>query len=152
MVDQVVMLLVSGVSGVTAIDFCAKKGETIERAREIVAEARKKLTIAASFNRDEQLGKAIARLEDLYAKSIAAKPADVRSAIQAQKELNKLLNLHARPSLEVGANEGDSDDARRLSLISTYLTPLKLLDDKYPLEEHARVAAEMIRASRVSGE
>lgn len=75
--DQVMLLLVSGVSGVTATEFCVKMGARPENAREIIAEARKKLTIAASFNRDEQLGKAISRLEDLYSKSVAAKDAAI---------------------------------------------------------------------------
>ena len=58
-----------------------------------VNQARKRITVAADYTRDEQLGKAVIRLDDLYAKSIAAQ--DTRTALQAQRELNRLLSLYA---------------------------------------------------------
>ena len=55
----------------------------------LVAEARKRITVAADYTRDEQIGRAVMRLDDLYAKSIAGQ--DIRTALQAQREGNWAL-------------------------------------------------------------
>jgi hypothetical protein len=110
-----------------------------------VAEARQRITVAADYARDEQLGKAVMRLDDLYAKSIAAK--DTRTALQAQRELNRLMGLYAAADAAAAAGDsGDDDAARRLELVASYLLPLNLTDERYPVEEHARIAAEIIRS------
>ena len=41
--------------------------------------------------------------------------------------------------------------ADRLRLIEDYLLPLKLVDGRYPVAEHARIAAEIIRANGLAG-
>jgi hypothetical protein len=98
---------------------------------------------ALPISRDEQLGKAVMRLDDLYAKSIAGQ--DTRTALQAQRELNRLLGLYSSGD-RAAAPEADGDDAAaRLELIAGYLLPLKLTDPRYPVEEHARVASEVVR-------
>ena len=45
--------------------YCLGQGQDLEGARLTVAEARKRITIAADFARDEQLGKAVMRLSML---------------------------------------------------------------------------------------
>jgi hypothetical protein len=100
-------------------------------------------TVAADYARDEQLGKAVMRLDDLYAKSIAAQ--DTRTALQAQRELNRLLCLYSAGEKGAAPGQGEDDAAARLELIGTYLLPLGLTDERYPVEEHARVASEVIR-------
>jgi hypothetical protein len=149
--DRVVLLLINGMSNEAAEGFCAQQGQSPDHARQVVAEARKRITVAADYTRDEQIGKAVMRLEDLYAKCMAAQ--DIRTALQAQRELNRLLSLYADSRRgEVSSEELDASVLRRqLDLINAYLVPLKLADNSYPLEEHARVAAEVIRLHGLAG-
>jgi len=144
--DRVVLLLTNGMTVEAAEGYAAKQGSLdADAARRLVAEARKRITVAADYARDEQFGKAVMRLDDLYAKSITAQ--DARTALQAQRELNRLLGLY---SAGEPAGEGDDEATRRLDLIAGYLLPLKLTDERYPVEEHARVAAEILRTRGVS--
>ena len=144
--DRAVLLLVNGMSLADAERFCVSRGLSTEEARHAVAQARKRITITAEYAKDEHLGKAVMRLEDLYAQSIRAK--DTRTALQAQRELNRLLDLYGGTDAHAdGDGDGDDDAARRLALIEEYLLPLGLTDERYPIEEHARIAAERLRDS-----
>ena len=148
--DRIVLLLINGMSTEAATGFCIQQGQSPDEAPRIVEEARKRITVAADYTRDEQLGKAVMRLEDLYAKSMAAK--DIRTALQAQRELNRLLSLYAdtRQS-ESGEDDSDAGELRKqLNLIASYLVPLKLAEPSYPVEEHARLAAETIRLNGIT--
>ena len=146
--DRILLLLVSGMSVEAAEGYCLQQGMDLDTAKRVVAEARQRITVAADYTREEQLGLAVRRLKDLYAKSITAK--DTRTALQAQREINRLLGLYAPKASgsDEPAGEGD-DSARRLALIDQYLRPLELTDDRYPTEEHARVAAELLRTRGV---
>ena len=147
--DRVVLLLTNGMTVEAAEGYAAKQGSLdADAARRLVAEARKRITVAADYARDEQFGKAVMRLDDLYAKSITAQ--DARTALQAQRELNRLLGLYSGGEPAAGESEGDDEATRRLDLIAGYLLPLKLTDERYPVEEHARVAAEILRTRGVS--
>jgi hypothetical protein len=148
--DRIVLLLANGMTVDAAEGYCIKSGNLDpETARRLVAEARQRITVAADYARDEQLGKAVMRLDDLYAKSIAGK--DMRTALQAQRELNRLMGLYAVGDPVDAAVEGDDDAARRLDLIASYLLPLNLTDATYPVEEHARIAAEIVRSKVPEG-
>jgi len=129
--------------------YCAKQGQDLDSARRTVAQARQRITVAADYARDEQLGKAVMRLDDLYAKSIAAQ--DARTALQAQRELNRLLCLYSVGERGPGASDSSDEAAQRLELIAGYLLPLRLTDERYPVEEHARMASEIIRKNRLAG-
>ena len=145
--DRVVLLLTNGMTVEAAEGYCVKQGGLDSgAAARLVAEARQRITVAADYARDEQLGKAVMRLDDLYAKSIAAQ--DTRTALQAQRELNRLLGLYSMADSGAAADT-DDDAARRLELIASYLLPLGLTDSRYPVEEHARVAAEILRTRGV---
>lgn len=69
--------------------------------------ARRKITLAADFRRDEQLGLAIRRLHHCYA--TAHSVGDVKAAIGAQKALNGLLNLARMPAISDSADESLSE-------------------------------------------
>ena len=72
-----------------------KKGYPLSR-RQVgynLAEAKKEMLANAKFDQDEQLGKAITRLEGLYRKSLNPKAPDLRGALAVQKEINVLLGL-----------------------------------------------------------
>jgi hypothetical protein len=145
-IDKIVLFLTAGYRVDAIIAQCVKSfGVDEEQARKLVDEARRKITVAADYAREEQLGTAITRLNDLYSKSVASQ--DTRTALQAQRELNRLMGLYAAAPMDSGG--GDDDAARRLDLIAGYILPLKLTDERYPVEEHARVAAEIIRQNRL---
>lgn len=147
--DRIVLLLINGMSAEAATGFCLQQGVSPDQIGQIVEDARKRITVAADYTRDEQLGKAVMRLEDLYAKSMAAH--DIRTALQAQRELNRLLSLYA-DARRADPGDDDSDAGilrKQVELIAAYLVPLKLADASYPVEEHARLAAEMIRINGV---
>nr|BDD44604.1 hypothetical protein 11 [Flavobacteriaceae bacterium] len=147
--DRAVLLLIGGGSESLVEGFCVQQGMDPDQAKDVVAEAKSRITIAADYARDEQVGKAVMRLEDLYAKSMAAR--DIRSALQAQRELNRLLALYA--DSRKGEDQGEADGGgtvlrERLDLISSYLMPLELADPAYPIEEHARLAADFVRSRK----
>ena len=107
--------------------------------------ARRVLARAAAFNRDEELGSARVRLRDIYARAIRSQ--DPRTALAAQRELNRLLGLapsgddEAQPNADTGPDRRDAE----LHAIATHLIPLNLAPPDYPLREHARIAADRIR-------
>lgn len=143
--EQALLLLVNGMGDAEVERFCRSRGQSGGEAAATVAEARRRITLAADFRRDEQLGKAVMRMEDVYRRAIRGK--DPRTALQAQRELCRLLALYDREGAGAGeADEADGDHAARLALIERYLIPLGLADPTYPVEEHARIAAERLRA------
>jgi hypothetical protein len=145
MTDRIVLGFVAGWSIDHAERMIVQSGASPRQARKLVADARKRLTRAAAYNRDEQLGTAVTRLNALYQQATEAK--DSKTALQAQREINRLLDLYASAEREVGDGAGDAAALRRqLDLIAGYLLPLKLAGDHYPVEEHARIAADVIRA------
>lgn len=141
--DRILLLLVNGMSTEAAEDYLVRQGLTAAEAKETIALARQRIAVAAAYTRDEQIGRAVMRLEDLYAKSIAAK--DTRTALQAQRELNRLMSLYADKSEREAPEGDDSATARSLDLIARYLLPLNLTEGTYPVEEHARIAADLLR-------
>lgn len=147
-ISRAVMLLVSGASVEKAVQYFINQFRMEpENAAAVVQEARRQLTLAADFVRDEQLGTAIARLNNLYTKAIEAE--DIKTALQAQKELNKLMDLY-RPASGGGGSEDETHELRnQMDLIERYILPLKLTDERYPIEEHVRVAAEIIRENKI---
>ncbi len=144
--DTLALLLVQGYTVEKVQAYAAQQWnlETDEAAA-LVAESRTKLTLAADYAKDEQVGTAITRLNDLYAKSV--KDGDFKTALQAQREMNRLMNLYVPDEID-GASQRESEAEQRLSLIESYISPLELTDSRYPLEEHCRVAAEIIRQQK----
>jgi predicted DNA-binding protein (UPF0251 family) len=119
-----------------------KLGIPKHQVANIIAQARRKITLAADYARDEEIGKAITRLGDIYQRSIAMQ--DIKTALAAQREVSRLLGLLRKPPEEDGAGP----EAERLRTIAGHLLPLRLADPSRPLEEHARLAAGAIRAAR----
>jgi len=127
----------------------------------VLAEARKRIQLTAEYNRDEQLGLAIKRLNRIIELSLPEENdsswgdgADPQTAIRAQIELNKLLKLH---EVQAGST-GDPDDdlgenkSEQLTRVRDHLQPLfSELDDDYPIDELARIAADQLRTAK-SGE
>lgn len=148
-IDKLILLIVGGMGEADLRTACtANFGLDPADVDQAIETAKQKLTKAASYDRDEALGKAITRVEDIYTRAIRAK--DIRTALTAQRELNKLLALYA----EEGTAASDADapqaapstaDAEELAAIAEHLLPLDLAPESYPLREHARIAADHIR-------
>jgi hypothetical protein len=73
-----------------------------------LAAARRRLTIAADYNRDEELGIALRRCHDLYA--AAMEMSDPKAALAAEKERARLLGLAAPPAAESADPETSDTD------------------------------------------
>jgi hypothetical protein len=140
--DALIRLLISGVTEPAARHACMERFSlTAAAADKALAEARRRITLAADYHRDEELGTAVTRLNDLYARSI--KVQDVRTALQAQRELNRLMDLYSLPAESEPGRDllglaADHEAAR------AHLAPLRLAQPHAPLAEHARLAVARI--------
>jgi len=138
--DDAILFLVKGGSVDDAIGRLVATGISQSVAKTSVDEARKAITLSADYVRDEQLNKAVSRIETLHKKSFTAK--DYKTALQAQKELNRLLGLYG--SKQVESSDG-SECEKQIHLIEGYILPLNLADETLPLVEHVRIASERLR-------
>jgi hypothetical protein len=143
---DVIVLLVNGASDEAIISHCQSTGLTARQASKMVSSARERIAIAARYDPRQELGAAIKRLNSLYSKSIKAEELGI--ALQAQRELNRLLRLGDLPSGEEGDGEQTGDLDRQVNAVKQHLLPLKLTEESKPIEEHARLAAERIRSSQ----
>ena len=147
--DKIVLLLINGVAAESAELVCVTQfGMSAQDAKDIVSDARRRITVAADYTRQEQIGTAVMRLNDLYSKSIAAK--DVRVALQAQRELNRLYGLYGdsnEPQQPEQSEEG-SGAASELEAVRGHLVPLGLAPAEYPVSEHARIAAAIVMSAQ----
>ena len=149
-IDRVILWMVSGLRGQDLRDAClGRLGVEADQIDGLIAAARKRLTLAADYNRDEMLGTALTRLNDLYGRCVRANDqAAFAKALSIQREINRLAGLYATDG---GGSDGRSDAdgavavARdELEAVAGHLLPLGLAPAEYPLSEHARLAAERI--------
>ena len=107
-IDKIVLLLVSLQSASAVRAACIDKlGLTPAQADAAIEHARGKIIDAAEVDRDKARGQAIVRLTDLYERAL--KVQDVKAALAAQKELNKLQGLIAprrKPDAETDEPSG----------------------------------------------
>ncbi len=149
--DKIVLLMVSGISKVDLGNACVTKlGLKPNEVADAIALARRRLTLAADYNRDEQIGTAITRMNDIYGRAIRA--GDIKTAVTAQREINKLMDLYREAAGGTGGASGSESDGsaidevrNELAAIRDHLLPLGLADESYPLREHARITADLIR-------
>lgn len=154
LVHKIVLLMVSGLSKKELTEACVIKfAIPPEEVDHFVKEARTKITRTAEYDKDEELGISITRMNDIYRRAI--KGQDIKTALMAQKELNKLMDL----SKDTGSEGQDGNkqtnflgEIEELDAIAGHLLPLELADKDYPLREHARIAAERIREGGNFGE
>ena len=147
LLDKVVLLVVAGASDAQLTTACRHSlGLSARKTAAAIAQARAKILAAAGQSRHEQLGLAILRLTDLYQR--AQREGKLAAAMQAQRELNRLHALHTltadRPADGTVATEAEETLAR----IAAHLLPLGLAPAEYPIEEHARLAAQAIRSAQ----
>lgn len=147
LIDRAVLLLVSGLTlDAVTTTLQQKLGATPARAAAVAKKAEKKIVLAANYDRTKELGTAIARLNDLYRRAVAIQ--DTKTALQIQREINKLLDLYDRPAPAAAEDlpDGEAELARR------YLQGLGLGDDSTPLPELCRRAAAKILNANLSRE
>jgi len=147
-IDKVLLLMVSGLSPADLTAACIGKLDVPpDQVAGVIASARRKLTLAADYNRDEQIGTAVTRLNDIYARAIRSQ--DIKTGLVAQKEINKLMDLYRMTPERAGdgseGEEGGGPERMELAAIREHLLPLGLAATDYPLREHARIAAEVVR-------
>lgn len=163
-VDSILLLLVNepSVEAVrAAVAHAAGRlgiAPTAEAIDEAIRRAREKLAVAATVNRNEELGRAHKRLHALYRS--ADKADDVRGALAAQRELNRLLGLYpagveaaelsaAEAGEEAEASAGAAKLAEIHAACDRHLERLRLTDDveaAYP--DVIALAAREIRRLR----
>ena len=95
-IDKAILMLTGGISRAAAEEIVvAKMSMTPREAKALVAQAARRLTLAANYNHDAELGTAITRLNDLFKRSLAIQ--DVKTCLAIQRELNKLMDLYRTP-------------------------------------------------------
>ena len=145
---RVAVLLLHGLGESEILGICRDRlGLTADAARLALAEARGRILDAARQTRDESRATAIARLNDLYSRAVRAK--DTRTAMMAQRELNRLQKLYEDAPEEEGA-EDTEHLSREMEVVRGHLIPLQLAPADYPLSEHARLAAQIVRGTRAT--
>jgi len=146
--EKIVLLIVGGLSRAEVSRAAVEKlGVTHEEAELLVSRAADSIRQAASFNREHEIGTAIHRLNDIYTRSVREK--DTRTAMAAQRELNRLMRLYDPPPADEQGNDG-RESIEELGIVRSHLLPLGLAPDTYPIHEHARLAAQIVRSQKVS--
>jgi len=140
--------MVSGLAGADLQNACIAKLEVDPaQVKAVVAEARKRLTLAAEYNRDELLGTALTRLNDLYSRCIRSQ--NEAKALHVQREINRLTGLYDEPppaDIDAdGETAADGEMVGEMEAVGEHLFALELTTRAYPLREHARLAAQRIR-------
>jgi hypothetical protein len=140
--DKIVLLLVSGLARSAIDEAVGKLGLSGDAASSAIAEARMRIAIAARWDRNDQLGTALVRLNDIYRRSLASQ--DAKTALAVQKELNRLLDLYraAAPSPQaVGDRPSPNASATvEMAAARAHLTPLGLGNERTSLAELCRLA------------
>lgn len=106
-ITEIYKLLLIGLARHDILRFCAEKtqwGLQVRAIEYLIAKATARLQEQAKYIRDIQLGKAIARMDDLYSRTHRIQ--DYKTALAAQKELNELLGLYAPKRMEFTGPEG----------------------------------------------
>ena len=154
-IERVLLWMVYGLAGADLESACvAKLDVDPSQVRAVIAEARKRLTLAAEYNRDELLGTALTRLNDLYSRCIRTagegSGPNLAKALDVQREINRLTGLYLQPRL-AGMDSGSSEAGEELAAVGEHLFPLALANENYPLREHARLAAQRIAELEAAG-
>lgn len=126
-VTQVVKMLTMGVSRADILQYAADKWQIAERTTDdYIRRANKHFAETSVYNRDEQIGLAMARLNTLYQKTMQID--DYKAALAAQKELSNMLGLHAPRRSDVAMTNTNinipAEDAHEASNILNQLAEL----------------------------
>lgn len=171
LLDKIIRLLCNIADRSSIVSACLNKlGLTGGDVDAAIDQAQRKLTRAADFHRDHEFGRAVTRINELYQRAVTVQ--DTKTALAAQRELNKLLDLYPgfrltddddtadRPAGDTDAPAADPrSDLRRadpdavaiMDAIDMYLEPLALPDPDAPAIHYAdliRLAGDEIESLR----
>lgn len=142
--DRLLLAIVSGLEGEVA---ARKIGIPDDQIRKAINQVRRRLTLAADYNRDEQLGTAIKRLNECYSRAYGEN--DVKTCVNVQKELNRLMDLYRTAAAPAETSVKVDGELRAVREILAPLF-LKRLDDGVKTQELARLAVCEIMSQRPS--
>lgn len=103
-VTKVYDLLILGLSRQEIMQYCSAWQITTRQIDVYIQKATERLKTHADYQREEQLGIAINRLNKLYRDNL--KVQDYKGALAVQKELNLLLGLHAPQKIQHAGHDG----------------------------------------------
>lgn len=146
-VEGVVLLLVRYRDAAAAREQAIADWRLSEKeADAALAEARRRLTLAADYDRVEELGRAIGRHNDLYEaartalnqKGAEATGSDINACTNILKEISRLLDLYRPSQLPGGDNTLEAAELRQ---VRDYLAALEIPGgEDLPAAELARIA------------
>lgn len=116
-------------------------GATPAIIKTAIEQASKRIAIAANYDKTEQVGLSIKRLNEIFGTSVEM--ADPKTALAAQKELNKLMDLYRAEPGEANS-EGESAAEKEINAALAHLQPLEIAHPDTPLSELCRIAAQLI--------
>ena len=140
-IDKLVPLLVSNLTTGQINAAAEKLGLLSQDLPSALALVKRRITIAADYDRDQQVGTAFVRLNDIYRRSLTVQ--DVKTALAAQKELNKLLSLYAAIPIDVQTAEPKVGDEETEGAME-HLSSLGLAPEGTGLSELCRLAVARI--------
>ena len=92
-IDKIVRLLCNIQDRGSIVAACLNKlAIPADQVDAAIDEAKDKLTRAANYHRDHELGRALTRLNECYQRAVTVQ--DTKTAISAQREINHLLGLY----------------------------------------------------------
>ena len=99
-INKVYGMLLNGASRAQVVQFTTEWGLTIRQIDTYIAEANQLIEAEGKVSRSRELGRAVGRLNNIYARSVAVQ--DYQRAIAAQKELNMIFGLYApKPDVHI---------------------------------------------------
>lgn len=101
-VTEVFKMLVSGLGRPEVLRLVQARydwGVAVRTIDSYIAAARERFEELSTVRREEELGKAIARLDQLYAKAVAAN--DIKGALAVERQRITLLGLQAPERIEI---------------------------------------------------
>lgn len=124
------------------------RSHTPEQLDEHIVELRERIARSSRFDREVELGASIARLRSIMSKAIRS--AELAVAVQAQKELAKLLALYPQAG-SAGPKQDKPEQLDTIEQIEQHLRPLGVAPATYPIEGVARIVADKIRQYEARG-
>jgi hypothetical protein len=117
-VNTLYKMLLSGADRAEIIQYGSENYEIGERAiDDLIAKANEAFEEASKHLREVEFGKALTRLNNLYARSL--KVQDFKTALSVQREINALLGLNTPTRLEhTGKDGGAIQTESKVTLLS----------------------------------
>jgi hypothetical protein len=133
----VLSLIIKGYPKAEILEALAEKGIAAEEAARLMGEACLKVRLASEWERDEQTGLMLIRLNEIYDE--ARMRGFLKEALAAQKELNRVLGLAKTAGETDSAGKSENAEAE-LEAVRGYLEPLGLAAEGTAVSELARLA------------